>query len=311
MKYAFFQGCNIPIRIQQYATSTEAVLRTFGIGLEVVPDFNCCGYPARNVDEKAYLLPSIRNLAIAEKKGLDILVICNCCFASLQKAKNVMANNSELKDELNGMLAKENLKYTGNVAVKHYLTVFYDDIGTEKIKTRLVNTFKDLNISVIHGCHILRPREITMFDDSFVPKITEDLLRTTGVTSLEWQGKLECCGAALAGINDELSKKLLAEKISGAQKAGAEYITPVCSYCHLQFDTTQKNMLAEGSTDAKLLPVLLYPQLLGLCLGISEEALGIEQNSTIAAKDIERVKSLLGPPVEEKKKRVKKAAATA
>lgn len=311
MKYAFFQGCNIPIRIQQYATSTEAVLNTFGIGLEVVPDFNCCGYPARNVDEKSYLLPSIRNLAIAEKKGLDILVICNCCFASLQKAKNMMTNNSELKEEFNAMLAKENLKYTGNAAVKHYLTVFYEDIGTEKIKTRLVNKFKDLNISVIHGCHILRPREITMFDDSFVPKITEELLQTTGVTSLEWQGKMECCGAALAGINDKLSKKLLAEKISGAQQAGADYITPVCSYCHLQFDTTQKNMQADGSADSETLPVLLYPQLLGLCLGISEEALGIDQNSTIAPEDIERVKSLLGPPVEEKKKRRKKAAATA
>lgn len=208
MKYAFFQGCNIPIRIQQYATSTEAVLNKFGIGLEVIPDFNCCGYPARNVDEKAYLLPSVRNLAIAEKKGFDILVICNCCFASLQKAKNVMRNNSELKDELNGILSKENLKYSGTVAVKHYLTVIYEDIGTEKIKTQLVNKFKDLNISVIHGCHILRPREITMFDDSFVPKITEELLQATGVTSLEWRGKLECCGAALAGINDELSKKL-------------------------------------------------------------------------------------------------------
>ncbi|NOR25725.1 MAG: disulfide reductase [Desulforhopalus sp.] len=305
MKYAFFQGCNIPIRIQQYATSTEAVLNKFGIELEVVPDFNCCGYPARNVDEKAYLLPSVRNMAIAEKMNLDILVICNCCFASLQKAKKVMAENSNLKDELNGFLAKEDLKYQGNVQIKHYLTVLHEDVGTEMIKTQLVNRFKDLNISVIHGCHILRPREITTFDDSFVPRITEELLQTTGVNSLDWRGRLECCGAALAGINDELSKKLLREKITGAQTAGADYIIPICSYCHLQFDTTQKNMRGEKASE-KLLPVLLYPQLLGLCLGIDEQALGIEQNSTIEADDIQRIKSLLGPPVEEKKKRKRK-----
>jgi heterodisulfide reductase subunit B len=310
MKYAFFQGCNIPIRIQQYATSTEAVLNKFGIGLEVVPDFNCCGYPARNVDEKAYLLPSVRNMAIAEKMGLDILVICNCCFASLQKAKNVMASDSKLRDELNGFLAKEGLQYKGNVLIKHYLTVFYEDIGTEKIKSQLVNRFKDLNISVIHGCHILRPREITSFDDSFVPRITEELLQTTGVTSLDWRGKLECCGAALAGINDDLSQKLLKEKISGAQTAGADFITPICSYCHLQFDTAQKHMSGDNSPE-KLLPVLLYPQLLGLCLGIEEQKLGIEQNSTIEASDIEHIKSLLGPPVEEKKKRKKKSAVVA
>ena len=113
MKYAFFQGCNIPIRIPQYATSTMAVFSKFGIELEVIPEFNCCGYPARNVDEKAYILPSVRNLAIAEKRGLDILVICNCCFASLQKAKNVMAKNSQFQEEINTILAKEGLHYSG------------------------------------------------------------------------------------------------------------------------------------------------------------------------------------------------------
>ncbi len=310
MKYAFFQGCNIPIRIQQYATSTEAVFKKFGIELQVVEDFNCCGYPARNVDEKAYLLPSVRNMAIAEKMGLDILVICNCCFASLQKAKNVMARESQLKDELNGYLTKEGLQYNGTVQIKHYLTVLFEEVGTEKIKSQLVNQFKDLNISVIHGCHVLRPREITTFDDSFVPRITDELLQVTGVTSLDWRGKLECCGAALAGINDDLSQKLLKEKITGAQAAGAEFITPICSYCHLQFDTAQKNM-TNANPSAKLLPVLLYPQLLGLCLGIDEQTLGINQNSTISVEDIQRIQALLGPPVEDKKKKKRKKAVAA
>lgn len=308
MNYAFFQGCNIPIRIQQYATSTEAVLNKFGVTLEVIEDFNCCGYPARNVDEKAYLLPSVRNMAIAEQKNLDILVICNCCFASLQKTKNVMAGNEGLKIELNSLLAKEGLHYSGNVQIKHYLTVLHEEIGVEHIKSQLTARFKDLNISVIHGCHILRPREITTFDDAFVPKITEELMATIGVNSVDWQGSLECCGAALAGINDELSEKLLKEKIAGALGAGAEFITPICSYCHLQFDTAQLNMQKEPEA---ALPVLLYPQLLGLCLGIDEKFLGIELNSTITDNHTRKVKGLLGPPVEEKKRKKKKAKAAA
>ena len=79
MKYAFFQGCNIPVRIEQYASATQEVLSIFNIELVEVRDFTCCGYPVRNVDEKAYILPSARNLAVAEKLGLDIAVICNCC----------------------------------------------------------------------------------------------------------------------------------------------------------------------------------------------------------------------------------------
>jgi heterodisulfide reductase subunit B len=304
-KYAFFQGCNIPARIEQYATSTTAVLKKFGIDLAVVRDFNCCGYPARNVDEKAYLLPSVRNIAIAEKLGLDIMVICNCCFASLQKAKNVMNNNSSLQAELNGILAKEGLCCTGTVQIKHFLTVLHDDVGPETLRSQFTKMFQKLAVAVIQGCHVIRPREITQFDNSFVPKITDTLVQTSGAKSLEWRGKLECCGAALAGLNDDLSRGLLAEKVSGALEAGADFVTPICAYCHLQFDTTQRNMAA-SNPGQQVLPVLLLPQLLGLCLGIGAAELGIEQNSTIGLEEMQKLNALLGPPVEDKKKKRKK-----
>lgn len=308
MKYALFEGCNIPTRIQQYSSSMRAVLDTFGVTLETVDDFNCCGYPVRNIDETAYLLPSMRNMAIAEKRQLDIFVICNCCFASLQKSKNILASNIALKDELNLILAKEGLEYTGSSTIKHFLTVLHDEVGADRIRKKLVKNFSKINVAVIQGCHILRPREITLFDDSFVPQITDKLLTILGITNLDWPGKLECCGAALAGINNELSLKLLQEKITGAQAAGAQYIVPICSYCHLQFDTTQKE-IAEHDEHHNILPVLLYPQLLGLCLGIGPERLGIAENTSIDQSHIEQLLPLLGDPVEEKKKRKKKVAA--
>jgi heterodisulfide reductase subunit B len=307
MKYAFFQGCNIPIRIQQYAKATEAVMNIFGAELQVIPEFNCCGYPMRNVDEKAYILPSVRNMALAEQAGLDIMVICNCCFQSLKKAQNVIAKDVTLATEINKILAKEGLSYTGKTAIKHYLAVLHSDIGIGSIKQKLQYRFSGLNCAVIHGCHLLRPREITNFDDSFVPMITEDLMQVAGTTSIDWPGRLECCGAALAGINDELSMKLLNNKISGAISAGAEYITPICSYCHLQFDTAQLNETEKNNSN-KPLPVLLYPQLLGLCLGLDAQTLGIAENSTISAANITALVSLLGPPEEEKKRRKKTKA---
>lgn len=309
MKYAFFQGCNIPVRIEQYARATQAVLQIFDIELVEEREFNCCGYPVRNVDEKSYILPSARNLAIAEKRGMDIAVICNCCYASLMKAKNVLEADNQLREELNLILAKENLRFTGGVEVKHFLTILFNDVGAENLTKKLVYKTRDINIAVIHGCHILRPREITRFDNSFVPQITDTLLRLTGATNLDWQGKLECCGAALAGINDDLCQNLLQEKIDGAQKAGADFIMPVCAYCHLQFDTSQFHLAGESR---EILPVLLYPQLLGLCLGLEEKQLGISCNKTIADDLLQRLRGSLGPPEEEKKKkgRKKKQAAS-
>lgn len=308
MRYAFFQGCNIPVRIEQYAQSTQAVMSLFGVELKEIRDFNCCGYPVRNVDEKAYILPSVRNLALAEQADLDILVICNCCFQSLKKAQNVLAKNPSLAKELNNVLAKEGLSYQGKAVVKHYLTVLHEDIGVKTIKARLVHRFTELRSAVLHGCHLLRPREVTGFDNSFVPTITDNLMQLAGAESIDWLGKMECCGAPLAGINDEVSHRLLTEKIEGAQSAGADYITPICSYCYLQFDTTQVNINRE-KLEAKPLPVLLYPQLLGLCLGLDPEQLGLAKNTTIAPDHIAALQSLLGPPEEEKKKKAKARAA--
>jgi heterodisulfide reductase subunit B len=304
MKLAFFQGCNIPIRIEQYAVSATAVLRTFGIELETIDDFTCCGYPVRNVDETAYLAPSVRNIALAEKRGLDIMTICNCCFGSLQKARHAMAGDPHLGETVNELLAKDSLTYHGTGSVKHLLTVLHDEVGTPAIAAKLSHRYTELKVAVLHGCHLLRPREVTRFDDSFVPRITGELVQLTGAANLDWPGALECCGAALAGINEDLSRSLLLEKVQGARVAGAEFIVPVCAYCYLQLDSVQATEKGDP------LPVLLYPQLLGLCLGLSPEVLGIGLNSSIADHHISLLESRLGPPTTEKKSR-KKARATA
>jgi heterodisulfide reductase subunit B len=307
MKHALFLGCNIPIRIPQYATALQAVCRKFSVELVEVADFNCCGYPARNVDEKAYLLPSVRNLAIAEKMGLDLVVICNCCFASLRKAAVTMRDNPDLRASFNAILAKENLHYAGEAKIRHYLSLLYEEVGVERIRQALTRVFSGLNIAIIHGCHLLRPRRVTGFDDAFVPKIADELLQLCGAASLDWPGKMECCGAALAGINDSLAARLLNEKVAGALAAGADFISPVCAYCHLQFDTAQLGLKEDEAR--RTLPVLLYPQLLGLCLGCAPESLGIDQNRTITPADLQGLTARLAAPAEKPKKRAPKKVA--
>jgi len=76
MKYALFLGCNIPARVNQYDTSARAVLKQVDVQLSDIREFNCCGYPLKNVDQKAFLLSSAVNLALAEKAGLDMMTLC-------------------------------------------------------------------------------------------------------------------------------------------------------------------------------------------------------------------------------------------
>jgi len=79
MEYALFLGCQIPARLQFYEVSARKVLsEALDIDLMDIKGFNCCGYPIKNFDYKAFILASARNLALAEKKILNILTLCQC-----------------------------------------------------------------------------------------------------------------------------------------------------------------------------------------------------------------------------------------
>ncbi|MGD8611210.1 MAG: CoB--CoM heterodisulfide reductase iron-sulfur subunit B family protein [Desulfobacterales bacterium] len=276
MKFALFYGCNIPARVEQYADATRAVSARLGIELVEIAAFNCCGYPIRNSDHRAYVLSAAKNLAVAEQAGLDMLVMCKCCYGSLKRAEHFLNNDPELKTDVNRILARENLQYQNKTHVKHLLSVLYHDVGLKHIKENIAKTYSGLQIAVSYGCHALRPSVITAFDDPVSPKIFDELVEATGAFSVEWTRKLDCCGAPLTGINDQLALDITQKKIDSARQAGAQFICTACPYSHLQFDRVQKRMNAQPNNGGPLASIL-YPQLLGLCMGLDEQTLGISK----------------------------------
>ena len=277
MKYALFLGCNIPARVQQYETSARSVLAEIGVDIEDIKEFNCCGYPLRNSDFKTFVLFSARNLALAEKLGLNMITLCKCCYGSLKMAEHHMKENSFLKDEVNETLAKEGLEYNGNLEIKHFLSALYSDIGINTLKEKITRSFKDIKIATHYGCHALRPSNIMQFDDPVSPVIFDRLVELTGAKSIDWSLKLECCGAPVLGINDDLSMNLTKRKLTDGKQAGADYLCTACPWCHLQFDSVQKMMIEQRRLNNHL-PAILFPQLLGLAMGIDKEILGINMN---------------------------------
>ena len=296
MKFAFFIGCNIPARLQQYELSSRAVLGRVGVDLIDIREFNCCGYPIRNVDFNTYILFSARNLALAEQRELDMITLCKCCFGSLKKANHFLKENKSLRDEANSVLAKEGLAYSGGSKVVHMLSVLHKDIGTKSIKEKLNLLFKDLKIATHYGCHALRPSEITQFDDPVAPVLFDELVKVTGAKSVDWPLKLECCGAPATGINDSLSMTLTEKKLTDAKQAGADYLCSACPWCQLQFDSAHKAAGIKQDNDNQI-PSVLYPQLLGLGMGIDDKLLGFKMN----AIDISNIKEFLSPAHSSKK----------
>ncbi|HYA03172.1 MAG TPA: CoB--CoM heterodisulfide reductase iron-sulfur subunit B family protein, partial [Syntrophobacteria bacterium] len=218
------------IFLKQYESATNAVLGALGIGLVDIKEFNCCGYPLKNFDLKAYALSSARNLALAEKLQLNILTLCNCCYGTVKHVEHLMKTDSSLNKEINTTLEKEQLTYRGGVEPKHLFQILYHDIGLDTIRQKLVKTYENLKVAVHYGCHLLRPNNVVQFDNPFAPSIFDQLVEITGAKSVPWTAKLECCGSPLWGVNDDLSLDLTQTKLSNARTAGADYLCVICPY---------------------------------------------------------------------------------
>lgn len=274
MRYSFFPGCKIPYFVPQYEIATRIVSSAFNIGLIDV-EFNCCGYPVRNLDFYSYLFSAARNLALAEREGDGILTPCKCCYGSFKRAEHILAEREDLKDRINFQLAPVGLKYTGRLKVRHLLQVLYHEVGIEAIRKKITKPFDAPKVAVHYGCHALRPSKITDFDDPYNPTIFDKLVEATGAVSVKWAMRLDCCGNPLWQKNSRLSRLLTRKKILNAQQSGAEYLCVACTYCQIQFDQVQQVMVEENEIETPL-PSILYPQLLGLAMGFSERRLGLD-----------------------------------
>jgi heterodisulfide reductase subunit B len=288
MKFALFVGCKIPRRVQQYEISARAVLEKLDVELVDIREFNCCGYPMKNSDFETFVLFSARNLALAKREGLNVMTLCKCCFGSLKKVNHLMKDEPTIRKRINSYLAQEKLEYEGGVEVTHLLSVLHKDVGLKTLKEQIDCSFKDLKIATHYGCHALRPSDIMQFDDPVAPVLFDQLVEATGARSIDWSLKLECCGAPLMGINDALSMDLTQRKLRNGQEAGADYLCVGCPWCQAQFDHVQHAMTSARGANHQL-PSILYPQLLGLAMGIDGDALALSSNKI----DISEIESYL------------------
>ena len=276
MKFALFLGCKIPFFLEHYATTTRAVLEALGVEL-VELEFNCCGNPISDLSLEALVLLGARNLALAQQQNLDILTPCKCCFGNLKRTAYILNKNDALKKEINSLLQDEDLRWDGHTEVKHLLSVLAHDIGIESLSAQIIHPYRGLKIAAHYGCQALRPSRITNFDNPYDPNIFERLVELTGAQTVEWRRRLECCGNPVWGKNNRLSLDLMQKKINDTRQAGAHYLCAACTHCQIQFDTVQGTELTSDDSTAKTASIL-YPQLMGLSMGLPEAALGLENN---------------------------------
>ncbi len=287
-KYLIFLGCAIPYRVAAFEISARKVLAKLGVELVEMPEFNCCGLPLDPVSHEMMLILAARNLAIAEREGLNIVTLCPGCAGTLKKVNRMLKEDQTLRNEINKHLGEAGLEFRGTVEAKHFMQVLIEDVGLERVKDSVVKPLTTLKVAEHNGCHILRPKEFIGFDDPEDPKTLKTLIEATGATCLDYLDETECCGAPSVGVNDKIALQLARDKLSNVKKVEAEAMITICPFCHIMYDTNEVR-IEKMFDETYGIPILHYPQLLGLAMGLKPEELAFNDLRVDVSKMLTKI----------------------
>ncbi|MFO7618552.1 MAG: heterodisulfide reductase-related iron-sulfur binding cluster [Thermoplasmata archaeon] len=270
-RYTIYLGCMIPMRFPSVEKSARLVFADLGAEIVDLDGYTCCPDPVltRLAEDEFSLALSARNLALAEKLGNDLLVLCNGCFETLVEANEAL-QDSAVRARINSMLAKEGLEYTGNIRIRSLIDVLTEDFRPGEIAAS-VNKPIPVKAACHTGCHMLRsathPRERV--------KLLEDLAVSVGAEAVPYGRELDCCGFPASIADEAMAMKfIISPKLDAIKKSGAEVIATGCPTCLYQLEANQAAMKKLGGDFD--LPVLHILELMALAFGHSPDSLGLE-----------------------------------
>jgi len=281
-QYSYFPGCSVKSTAVAYDLSLRAISTSLGIELIELEDWNCCGTTAySSIDRLESIAIPCRNLALAEKKGLDLVTPCTACFRTFERVNSHLRLYPFLKPKVEKVLAAAGLEYQGKVRVRHLVDVLLNDVGAEAIASKVVTPLQGLKVAPYYGCLLVRPR--AAFDDPENPRSLDRLIEGLGAEIVPFPEKGRCCGGSLVISNIGLALSLIVRILESAHSNGAECIVTVCPLCQLNLDAYQGMVNSKFGTKYKL-PIMFLSQLLGAALGMEPKKLGFDRGIVSAEK---------------------------
>ncbi|HEY47623.1 MAG TPA: disulfide reductase [Anaerolineae bacterium] len=272
-EYAYFPGCSLEQIGLSYHQSSIETTKKLGVELKELEDWNCCGATTYfHVDELLAYALCARNLAMAEKDGLDLVAPCSACYKNSYFTNKYLKEDPDLAEHINYALEEDNLSFSGQIEVKHLIEVFVHDVGFDEIRNNVSKPLEGLRVAPYYGCQILRPKK----DDEDVEQAEyfEELLSAIGAEPIPYPLKLKCCGGSLLISNRIAALSMVRNLLQNAEENGAAVIATACPMCQVNLECYQQQVNQEFGTRFSV-PVVYFTQLMGLALGIPGKKLGI------------------------------------
>lgn len=282
-RYTYYPGCTLKTTSRNFEESTLASSNVLGIKLVEPERWNCCGtVHALATDDVMHHLAPIRNMIrVEELKAEDkvdnkkMVTLCAMCYNTLKRANNVFNSDSERKEKIHDIMYKEDIKYSGNVEIVHFLEILREK-GWDKIKNQVKKPLKGLRVAPYYGCLLLRPRGIGI-DDTDNPTIFEELLEALGAEVINFSHKQKCCGSYHTVHMKEAVADLSHNILKQAEDAGANILATACPLCEYNLGPRQ-TQIKKQYPSFESIPVVYFTQLMALAFGLDEKATAFEAN---------------------------------
>jgi heterodisulfide reductase subunit B len=273
--YSYYPGCSAEATAIPLGISVPPVAKALDIDLAELEDWNCCGstpYGSTNKLEAGAM--AARNLALAEKTGLDLVTPCSNCYVVLASLNENLKELPPFREKVNKALGAADLTYGGGVKVRHLAEVLYTDITPEGISSKVTKPLKGLKVAAYYGCQLVRPNG---FDDPESPHSLDELVASLGADAVPWEMKARCCGSSLVMSEPDVALGLINKLLKNAQAHGAQCLVTPCPLCQINLDAYQSQVNSKFKTSYNL-PVLFVTQLIGVALGIPAKELALDKN---------------------------------
>jgi heterodisulfide reductase subunit B len=254
VKISYYPGCALHGTALEYDESMKAVSSLLGVELCELPDWNCCGASSAHITDESLALTLVaRNLAIAQKQGMDVVVHCAACYSRFKAGEREAA-------EGRGSQGKK-----PSVRILNVLEFLFKSGLVDKVKEMKRRPLTGLKVVCYYGCLLVRPPKITGAGNYENPKEMDGLLDLLGAEVIPWSYKTDCCGGSLVLARTDIVRRLTQKLFDKALEAGAEAIAVACPLCQSNLDSRQEEISREAGKKYEL-PILYVTELLGLSL---------------------------------------------
>ena len=151
-------------------------------------------------------------------------------------------------------------------------------MGYKRIAEEIQIDLSSLHLAPHYGCHYTKPSTIyAKIEDPENPKSLDELIEASGAKSVSYEGKLSCCGGGVLAIDEQVALGMAKNKLDHIQASRADGLILICPFCDIMYESNQKKIEKVAGKEYKL-PILFYPQLLGLAMGMEPDELGMKMN---------------------------------